>query len=170
VYSLRSGDEIRDYAVCQKGFLMSIMPGLRGIPSADPFARIAAKMDVRRLDRVALNMSHEFLDMATTRGPGRPRRDAALEVIAIDGKTLRGSGKHDVRSPVHIVNVLCRGMVILCVRVPEKSNEIGAYDGLINSLHQRSILKGRVITADSLGCQVKAAEHLTSLGAYYFSA
>jgi hypothetical protein len=111
--------DIHNYAVCQRDLVTSILHDLPGVPSHDTLARIASKMDVVRLSEAVDKLSNEFLTIATPRGPGRPPGDAAPEVIAIDGKTLRGSGKANERRAIHIVNVLCRGMIISCVRVPE---------------------------------------------------
>lgn len=78
--------------------------------------------------------------------------DLQGDVIAVDGKTLRGSrGWNEKDRPLHLLHAwstqhrLCLGQV----SVHEKSNEITAFPELINSLE----LKGAIITTDALNTQ-----------------
>jgi len=79
------------------------------------------------------------------------------EVVAIDGKTIRGSEDRFLgRSALHVVsayasgNRLCLGQEV----VAEKSNEITAIPALLKLL----TVKGCIITIDAMGCQKNIAE------------
>ena len=79
----------------------------------------------------------------------------ALEAIAIDGKTLRGSLKQGA-ADVHLLSAVSHrlGLTLGQVAVPDKTNEIGAVNELLTGL----ILQGRVITMDALLTQYRLAE------------
>jgi hypothetical protein len=55
-----------------------------------------------------------------------------IDVVAIDGKTLRGSGDGSEK-PFHLVNAVLHreGLVVGQVRVPDKTNEIKAVEPLL---------------------------------------
>ena len=77
-------------------------------------------------------------------------------VVAIDGKTLRGSycrGKG--KGAIHMVSAFgaANGVVLGQVRTAEKSNEITAIPKLLKLLN----LQGCLVTIDAMGCQKKIA-------------
>lgn len=73
----------------------------------------------------------------------------AGELIAIDGKTLRGS-RTKTRGPVHLVNVWAASnrLVLAQLAVVDKSNEISAVLQLLRTLE----LAGCIVTVDALNC------------------
>ncbi len=74
------------------------------------------------------------------------------DVIAIDGKVLRGSfDKATDQSPIHMVSAFASNakLVLAQQKVDEKSNEITAIPELLKVLE----LKGAVVTIDAMGCQ-----------------
>lgn len=79
------------------------------------------------------------------------------EAIAIDGKTLRGSGDGD-RKPRHLVGAITHesGLVVAQEEVSEKSNEITAAKPLLENLD----LEGRTVTADAMHTQRDLARFL----------
>jgi predicted transposase YbfD/YdcC len=70
------------------------------------------------------------------------------DVINIDGKTIRNSGKE---KPLHIVSAWCQNnqMVFAQEKVHAKSNEITAIPRILKRLD----LKNKVITIDAMGAQ-----------------
>jgi predicted transposase YbfD/YdcC len=91
------------------------------------------------------------------------------EVIAIDGKTARGSyNKAKAKGAIHMVNAFAtrNGMSIGQVKVNAKSNEITAIPELLELLD----VKGCLITIDAMGCQKKVAQKIVSKGADYLLA
>lgn len=79
------------------------------------------------------------------------------EAVAVDGKTLRGSG-HGKGKPVHLMAALLHkeGVVIAQRAVEIKSNEITAFQPLLEPVD----LRDKVVTADALHAQTEHARYL----------
>jgi predicted transposase YbfD/YdcC len=86
--------------------------------------------------------------------------------LAIDGKTLRGSGngKKGWR-PLHLVSAWASecGLSLGQVAVDEKSNEITAIPELLDLLD----ITGALVTIDAMGCQREIAEKIVDKGGDY---
>lgn len=117
------------------------LPG--GIPSHDTFARVFARLDPAELEQ---GMVCWLGSLAAHIAPG--------EVVAIDGKSVRGSGSQE-RSALHIVSAWASAQSLLLaqVRTEEKSNEITAIPALLKLLS----IAGGVVTIDAMGCQKNIA-------------
>ena len=92
-----------------------------------------------------------------------------MEVIAIDGKTMRGSGaKRNAKAPVHMVSAFAarQRIVLAQTKVSEKSNEIAAIPALLDML----AIKGAVVTIDAMGCQRDIAAKIIEKKADYILA
>jgi hypothetical protein len=107
--------------------------------------RVLARVDADALDQViGAWLADQQPPQTTTRPPPRP---VWRQAVAVDGKTLRGSG-HRQRPPVHLLAVMdhtSRG-VLGQVNVDTKTNEITGFQPLLEDLD----LAGVVITADAL--------------------
>ncbi len=87
-------------------------------------------------------------------------------VIAIDGKTLRRSGrKRDASPPIHLVSAFAarQRLVLGQVKVAEKSNEIIAIPKLLEML----AIAGAIVTIDAMGCQRGIAQKVIDKKADY---
>ena len=87
-------------------------------------------------------------------------------LVAIDGKTLRGSSDHERgRAAIHMVsawataNRLSLGQVV----VEEKTNEITAIPELLQLLD----IAGALVTIDAMGCQRAIADQIREREADY---
>jgi predicted transposase YbfD/YdcC len=90
---------------------------------------------------------------ASARGRHRPR----LPQVAVDGKTSRGAKTADRPAP-HLLGALsCTGVVLAQCQIASKSNEIGAFVGLLTPLD----LVDQVVTADAMQTQRTHARWLT---------
>jgi predicted transposase YbfD/YdcC len=89
----------------------------------------------------------------------------AGEVVAIDGKTLRGTREAGKKKLVHMVSAWAEGngLVLGQRKVDEKSNEITAIPKLLNALE----LAGAVVTIDAMGCQREIAKLIVEKKADY---
>lgn len=88
------------------------------------------------------------------------------EVIAIDGKTARGSrDRKNNRNPLHMVSAwACTNRLVLAQdATDEKSNEITAIPKLLSILE----LKGCIVTIDAMGCQKAIASQIIDQEADY---
>lgn len=87
-------------------------------------------------------------------------------MIAIDGKTVRRSGKKkDARAPIHMVSAFAvrQRLVLGQVKVNEKSNEIVAIPKLLDLL----AIEGAIVTIDAMGCQRDIAAKIIGKKADY---
>ena len=124
-----------------------------GVPSHDTFGRVFAMLDPAEL----VACIQQWLD------------DLGREIgkhIAIDGKTLRGSGdKAAGRNPLHLVSAWASEtrLTLGQVAVDSKSNEITAIPLLLELLD----LKGATVTIDAMGCQKEIAAKIVAGGGDY---
>ena len=87
-------------------------------------------------------------------------------VIAIDGKTVRRSGrKSKGQAPIHMVSAFAarQRLVLGQVKVAEKSNEIVAIPKLLDLL----AIEGAIVTIDAMGCQRHIAQKVIEKKADY---
>ena len=99
--------------------------------------------------------------------PGSPRMTGVPEgVIAIDGKTVRRSGRKKGGKPaIHMVSAFAarQRLVLGQVKVAEKSNEIIAIPKLLDML----AIEGAIVTIDAMGCQRDIAQKIVDKKADY---
>jgi predicted transposase YbfD/YdcC len=130
--------------------------GITGVvPCESTFRRTLQHLDADALDEVV----GAWAQQRTAPPPGGRR------VIAVDGKTLRGSG--GAGGPArHLLAALdhARGVVLGQVDVQAKTNEIPMFAPLLD----RVDLAGAVVTADALHAQRAHAQYLAGQrGAHY---
>ena len=90
----------------------------------------------------------------------------ALTQLAIDGKVLRGSGRHDGK-PLQLLSAVTHQLRLTLDQIPieEKSNEIPALKPLLKKIQPPP---GTLITADAMHCQQESARFITQeLGGDY---
>jgi hypothetical protein len=89
-----------------------------------------------------------------------------LAQLAIDGKVLRGSGRHDGK-PLQLLSAVTHHLRLTLdqVAIEEKSNEIPALKPLLKKL---SLPPGTLISADAMHCQQEGSRFITQeLGGDY---
>ena len=84
--------------------------------------------------------------------------------MAVDGKTLRGSGDVDV-APIHMVSAWSEGnkLILGQLKVDGRSNEITAIPKLLDMLD----VSGSTVTIDAMGCQKDVATKIIERKADY---
>lgn len=87
------------------------------------------------------------------------REIGVLERLAVDGKTLRGSGRTDGK-PLQLLSAVTHRLRLSVAQlaIAEKSNEIPAFAPLLENIPR---LEGSIITADAMQCQQEAARYVT---------
>lgn len=122
-----------------------------GIPSRDTFRRTVSRIAADAFQAAFLRWLSGL-------------RDSRGKVIAIDGKTLRGT-RLNGDSPLHIVSAWAtENHITLGQRqVDGKSNEITAIPLLLQSLD----IKGAVVTIDAMGCQKEIADAIVKRKGHY---
>jgi len=124
-------------------------------PSDSTFFRVLNRLDAAHFDLI---VGQWML--------GQDR--SVLARLAIDGKTLRGSGRRDGKA-LQLLSAVSHHLRLTVAQEPiaEKSNEIPAIKPLLQKL-PRSALEGSLLTADALHCQQETARFVTQeLGADY---
>ena len=90
----------------------------------------------------------------------------ALAQLAVDGKVLRGSGRHDGK-PLQLLSAVTHHLRLTLdqIAIEEKSNEIPALKPLLKKL---DLPPGVLITADAMHCQQESSRFVTQeLGGDY---
>jgi predicted transposase YbfD/YdcC len=136
------------FAESKRPWLETFLDLKHGIPTADTFRRVFARLDPDAFEQC---FSNWMKSLAGSLGG---------KIIALDGKTLRRSFEHawDPHSAVHIVSafVEANSLVLAQVAVEDKSNEITAIPKLLELLD----LKDATVTIDAMGCQREIAKKI----------
>lgn len=148
--------QMEEFAVAKQNFIKTFVPLPNGVPSDDTINRVFSAIDPKQFELC-------FINWATSLS-----KSFKGEVIAIDGKTVRGAKSDGVKSPVHIVSAWAseNNIVTGQVKVNDKSNEITAIPELLDLL----FVEGNVITIDAMGTQTAIAEKIIDKGADYILA
>ena len=146
-------DEIADVGVELVDWLRRILPFEHGIAPAQTLKRTLARLDPRQLETAFAVWVRSLA--------GRIRG-----VVAIDGKTVRGSKQDaDGTGALHLVQAWAHeaGLVLAQRAVDTKSNEITAIPALLDML----ALEGAIVTIDAMGTQKQIAAKIVSKKADY---
>ena len=141
---------IERYGESKQEWLSTILDLSEGIPSHDTLSRVFSLLDPEAFGKVFI----EWTNQLATRVKG---------VIALDGKTLRGTGEG--YEALHLVNVWCveNQLVLGQLKVADKSNEITAVPLLLELLD----IRGATITTDAMGCQKELTKRIREKEADY---
>lgn len=124
-----------------------------GIPSHDTFCRVFAAIDADQFGAAFRRWVGAVLPVV-----------ADGEVVSIDGKTSRRSGKVG-STPLHLVSAFAAGAALVLGQraTAEKSNEKTAIPELLATL----ALDGCIVTIDAMGTQPNIAQAIRARGANY---
>lgn len=147
-------NEIERYCKLKVLWLQSFLVLQNGIPSHDTFNKVISAIDSEQLEKCFMEWVNTLIDSSI-----------GLEIINIDGKTIKGAKENGKKSLIHMVSAwACKNNLVLGqIKVDEKSNEITAIPKLLELLS----VKGSIITIDAMGCQVLIAEEVIKQGADY---
>jgi len=148
--------QMESFAKSKESFLRTFLILPNGIPSDDTINRLFSAIDSKKFESCFI----EWVNSLSTFSKG--------QVVAIDGKTIRGAKSKGSKSPIHMVSAwACENNLVLGqVKVNDKSNEITAIPELLKILS----LEDCIITIDAMGCQVKIADQIIEQGADYILA
>jgi predicted transposase YbfD/YdcC len=135
---------------------------VRAVPATTTMWRLLIRLDA---DLLATVLAGWLRGRAVPAGPLRPRY---RQVIAVDGKTVRGARRPD-GSQVHLLSALdtSTGIVLAQVTVNAKSNEIPAFTPLLDAVERLlGSLHGLIFVADALHTQVGHAHEIAARGAH----
>jgi predicted transposase YbfD/YdcC len=133
------------------------------VPVGTTLWRLLTRLDA---DVLAIVLAG-WLRSRTPPASARPRRHR--QVIAVDGKTLRGARYPDGRQ-VHLLSALDTGtgIVLAQVTIDAKSNEIPAFTPLLDAVEQvLGSLSGVLFIADAMHTQTGHAREIAARGAHF---
>jgi predicted transposase YbfD/YdcC len=146
-------DEIEDMSEAYLDWLRQFLPYKSGIPTAQTFRKTFSLLPTKLLEK-------GFAAWVSS------LQEQVRGVIAVDGKTLRGSKKTaDGSGALHLLSAYAcaAGLVIGQRAVDGKSNEITAIPELLEML----AIKGAIISIDAMGTQKTIAEKIVEKEADY---
>lgn len=147
-------EAIEDFGREKLEWLRQFAPFTNGVPSDDCIANVVARLSPKGVQECFRNWTQ-----AVAKATGG-------EVIAVDGKTTRGSrDRQRSRHPLHLVSAWAstNRLVLGQEATAGKSNEITAIPKLLELLE----LKGCLVTIDAMGCQCTIAEQIVTQGGDY---
>jgi predicted transposase YbfD/YdcC len=149
--------EIEEFGRTKQAWLAQFLNLENGIPSHDTFNRVFARLNPTHFQACFLDWVREAIGGSLSAG----------DVLAIDGKSLRGSGREEVQA-VHMLNVWSHqhGLCLISTAVDGKTNEITMLPGLLDTLNLLDIA-GCTITVDALHTQRETARKLLEYQAAY---
>ena len=153
---LCGADDWEAIALCaseKEAFLKTILPFAEGIPSEQTMRRVFRALDSDAFQAAFLQWVQSLQKIFSG-------------VIAIDGKTLRGSrNKSGAGKALHLLSAFAHeaGLVIAQQAVDEKSNEIKAIPLLLEKL----CVEGAIVTIDAMGTHREIAAAIIDKGGEY---
>ena len=144
--------EIETFGRKRRAWLKRFLKLPNGIPSHDTFERVFDRLNPQAFQACFRQWVQAVQDAL------------CIEHVAIDGKTLRGSGSAKL-GPLHLVSAWATAQRLSLgqVAVDAKSNEITAIPVLLELLD----LNGALVTIDAMGCQKAIAQKVVDQGGHY---
>lgn len=146
--------DMESFGKSKKDWLGSFLKLPKGIPSHDAFGDLFALLDPEVFNSAFIEWTSDL------------RETVSKEVIAFDGKSMRGSHHRSKgKTMVHTVSAWAvnNRLVLGQMATEEKSNEITAIPKLMKLLH----LEGCVVTIDAMGTQKAIAAQIVEQKADY---
>src|SRR3954454_16314698 len=152
-----SWESIAEYGRTKADFFRRFLALENGVPSADTFERVFAKLAPGAFAR------------AFGRWMAAACETAGLVPIAIDGKSARRAKRNTATGCLTVVSAWAteNRLTLGQVAVPNGSNEVAAIPELLEVLD----LSGAIVTIDAAGCQTENARLIRAAeGHYLFTA
>lgn len=145
-------EEIAEYGQLKADWFRKFFP-YKKMPSHDVLARLFSSLEPKSFSECFINWITSIATKTTS------------DVVAIDGKTIRGAASKGNKFPLHIVTAFCtkNRLTLGQQSVIEKSNELTAIPTLLDLLN----LDGCTVTIDAMGCQRNIAEKIIEKNADY---
>lgn len=145
--------EVEQFCKSREEFFKEFLELTNGIPSHDTFGRVFSMIDSVHLEELLISWMSKIF------------RKTNGEIIAIDGKNIRGSRKKGEHSGISMINAwACENKLSLgCIKVEDGSNEIVGISKMLDYLN----IKKCTITIDAIGCQTKIADKIIDKGGNY---
>jgi predicted transposase YbfD/YdcC len=146
--------EVELFGNAKLAWLKTFLDLPNGIPSHDTFGRVFARLNAEQFQQCFLRWIQAVSEVTCG------------QVIALDGKVLRGSCNRVLgKAGIDMVSAWATAnhLVLGQVKVDDKSNEITAIPRLLQVLE----IAGCIVTIDAMGCQTEIAQAIVDLDADY---
>lgn len=145
-------EDIAFWAQSKEAWLRRFLVLKNGIPSEETFLRILRALNPKQFEAAFRRWVGDVVGALAEEGH-------QVGTIAIDGKTVRGSGSAG-ESAIHMVSAFATalGVVLGQEKVATKSNEISAIPELLQALD----IKGLLVSIDAMGCQKSIAKQIVA--------
>jgi predicted transposase YbfD/YdcC len=147
-------EDIEEYGLNKKEWLETFLELPFGIPSPDTFRRVFERINPQEFEQCFRQWVQSLIEKL------------GVEVVAIDGKTHRGSYDRTSKlKALHTVSAWSseHRLVLGQTKVSSKSNEITTIPALLDMLD----ISGCIITIDAMGTQKLIAEKIIAADADY---
>lgn len=142
------------FGKAKKNWLMQFLDLSHGVPSHDTFGRVLSVIEPGEFEQCLLKWVNEQVSLSKG------------EVVALDGKTLRGShNKAQGQESIEIVSAWAASQRLTLgqTKVADNSNEITAVPEVLATLN----VEGCVVTVDAMNCQKTIAAQIRKQKADY---
>ncbi len=142
--------DMEEFGEARQAWLKQFLELPNGIPDSDTFRRVFERLNPAEL----ADCLYDWLSCNRAEG----------SVVAIDGKTICGSGNRNHKA-YHVVSAFAaeNQLTLGEIAVDEKSNEIKAVPELLDLVD----VKGSIVTADAMSCQKETAQKICEKKADY---
>jgi predicted transposase YbfD/YdcC len=146
-------EEIAEFGQAKESWFRKFLALPNGIPSHDTFRRVFVLINPKKFQESFLGWIRSVTHLADG------------EVIAIDGKAVRGARTPAGKEGLRMVSAWAseQRVVLGQLKTEQKSNEITAIPLLLELLE----LKGCIVTIDAMGCQREIAARIIKQEADY---
>lgn len=145
-------ETIEEFGQLKIGWFRKFFPYRYGTPSHDTLGAFFSSLNSKEFGKCFMEYTKALAKVDSN-------------VIAIDGKTVRGAASNHRNSPLHIVTAFCENNKLSLAQevVDDKENEIVAIPKLLDIID----LEGAVVTIDAMGCQKEIAQKIIEKKADY---
>jgi predicted transposase YbfD/YdcC len=140
-------EDIERFGKARKKWLAKFLKLEHGIPKHDVYRRVFCVLKPKEIEKCFMNWVRAI------------KQNVDREIIAIDGKTVRGSfNAVDGAKAIHLVSAWAteNKLVFGQIKTADHSNEITAIPSLLDMI----AMEGCIITIDAMGCQYKIADQI----------
>jgi predicted transposase YbfD/YdcC len=143
--------DIADWCEGEEDWLKTFLVLANGTASHDTFGKVFRVLDATVFERCFRRWIASIVGVAQG-------------VVALDGKTVRGSNDGP-NTALHMVSAYASALGVSLGQegTAGKGNELAAIKALLDTL----VLKGCIVTIDALGCQTDVAAKIVARGAEY---
>lgn len=140
-----------------KRWFRKFFPYRWGMPTHYTIRKICMLIDPEEFEQLFVDWMHDVIQ--------EKKGELTDDVIAVDGKALRGSRPAKGKKMVHIVSTYSTqlNLILGFTAVDKKSNEITAIPKVLDML----AIEGALITSDAMGCQKAICQKILDKKADY---